>query len=231
MTGQFLGNSLWHLIKQSDTVTKTILLLLLVMSISCWAIFLYKLIMIRMKQKQLQHALDYLSHVQAFDGLLSGANRFSRTLPGLLLSRSIVACKQVCGKQDTPLQQTMSERDHERLETQIAESVDELMSQEESYMPVLAVCYEASPLIGLFGTVWGLIHAFVRIGELQTADIATVAPGIAEALITTLAGLMVAIPALVMYQYLVNKMRTVERQLCTAADQVALIMHSSLVRG
>ena len=72
---------------------------------------------------------------------------------------------------------------------------------------MLSVSAAVSPLLGLFGTVWGLVHAFVRIGELQTADIATVAPGIAEALITTLAGLMVAIPALVMYHYVANKIR------------------------
>ena len=91
---------------------------------------------------------------------------------------------------------------------------------------MLSVSAAVSPLMGLFGTVWGLIHAFVRIGELQSADIATVAPGIAEALITTLAGLMVAIPALAMYHYVANKIRATERQLFVCADQISMIMRS-----
>jgi biopolymer transport protein ExbB/TolQ len=70
------------------------------------------------------------------------------------------------------------------------------------------------------------VHSFVRIGELQTADIATVAPGIAEALITTLAGLIVAIPALAMYHYVANKVRVIERLLFVCSDQISMIMQS-----
>ena len=81
------------------------------------------------------------------------------------------------------------------------------MRTEESYLPFLFTSASVSPLLGLFGTVWGLVHAFIRISEKQSADITTVAPGIAEALITTLAGLLVAVPALVMYHYLIAQIR------------------------
>ena len=94
----------------------------------------------------------------------------------------------------------------------------DIIEQEEQYMPVLYSCAGVATLIGLFGTVWGLVHAFVRIGEKQSADIATVAPGIAEALITTLAGLMVAIPAYVMFHYLSVQVRKLETQLNTFVD-------------
>ena len=81
--------------------------------------------------------------------------------------------------------------------------VEEALSQEEALIPVLATCSQAAPLIGLFGTVWGLIHAFMAIAQQRSADIAAVAPGIAEALITTMGGLVVAIPSLVLYAYLI----------------------------
>lgn len=68
------------------------------------------------------------------------------------------------------------------------------------------------------------MHAFIRISEKQSADIATVAPGIAEALITTLAGLLVAIPALVMYHYLMSQVRIIERQLFVIADKFNYIV-------
>jgi biopolymer transport protein ExbB/TolQ len=83
-------------------------------------------------------------------------------------------------------------------------------------------------LLGLFGTVWGLIHAFIRISEKQAADITVVAPGIAEALITTLAGLIVAIPALIMYNYLIVRVRHIETQMVQLADRIAFIAQQTL---
>ena len=89
-------------------------------------------------------------------------------------------------------------------------------------MPILYSCAGVATLIGLFGTVWGLVHAFIRIGEKQAADIATVAPGIAEALITTLGGLMVAIPAYVMFHFLSVRVRALESHYHTFVDMFAL---------
>ena len=64
--------------------------------------------------------------------------------------------------------------------------LDDMIGNEESYLPVLSTSAAISPLLGLFGTVWGLIHSFISISQRGSADIVTVAPGIAEALITTL---------------------------------------------
>jgi len=81
---------------------------------------------------------------------------------------------------------------------------------EESYLWILSTSAAAATLLGLFGTVWGLIHAFLRISQKQSADIVTVAPGIAEALMTTLVGLIVAIPALILFNYLSVQVRRME---------------------
>jgi len=226
MTDQFFGNSLWYLVKQSDIVTKVVLLILLAMSIFCWAIFLYKVIMFRIKRRQLEDAIACLKRVTTLEGLITAASRFANTLPGYLISKSLVAFKHTMNKPEGVSAALLSESSYEQLQDSIDQTVIELVALEESYAPMLSVSAAVSPLMGLFGTVWGLIHAFVRIGELQTADIATVAPGIAEALITTLAGLMVAIPALAMYHYVANKIRTTERQLFVCADQINMIMRS-----
>ena len=225
MTDQLFGNSLWYLVKQSDIVTKIVLSILLVMSIFCWAIFLYKVIMFRIKRRQLEDAIICLKRVTTLEGLITAASRFSNTLPGYLISKSLVAFKHTMNTSEGSAA-LLSESSYEQLQDSIDQTVLELVAVEESYMPLLSVSAAVSPLMGLFGTVWGLIHAFVRIGELQTADIATVAPGIAEALITTLAGLMVAIPALVMYHYVANKVRHAERQLFVCADQINMIMRT-----
>ena len=110
----------------------------------------------------------------------------------------------------------------------IDQTVDTLVSNEESYLAVLSTSAAVSPLLGLFGTVWGLIHAFISISEKQAADIAVVAPGIAEALVTTLAGLIVAIPALIMYNYLALRIRTIEGQIVQFADKMSFIMQQLL---
>lgn len=77
----------------------------------------------------------------------------------------------------------------------------------ESGMSTLATIASVSPFIGLFGTVWGVMDAFSGLGEAGTASLRAVAPGIAEALITTAAGLAAAIPALIAYNHFLNGIR------------------------
>jgi biopolymer transport protein TolQ len=76
-------------------------------------------------------------------------------------------------------------------------------------LPFLATTAAATPFIGLFGTVWGIMNAFRQIGIVQSANLATVAPGISEALINTAAGLGAAIPALIGYNYFINRLRAI----------------------
>lgn len=230
MKDLLMGNSLWYLVKQSDVVTKIVLLILLFMSVFCWAIFFYKVIMFRLKRRQLQDAVTALKRVTTIEGLIATANRLTNTLPGYLISKTLVTFKHTVHKSDGLTHTLLTEESFQRVSETIDETVQELVELQESYLPMLSVSAAVSPLLGLFGTVWGLVHAFVRIGQLQTADIATVAPGIAEALITTLAGLIVAIPALVMYHYVANKVRWIERQLYTCADQINGIMRSLCVK-
>src|SRR5207247_10498705 len=79
------------------------------------------------------------------------------------------------------------------------------VAQLERYLPFLATTASATPFIGLFGTVWGVIAAFHGIGQQGSASLAVVAPGISEALIATAAGLGAAIPAVIGYNYFVNR--------------------------
>jgi len=75
------------------------------------------------------------------------------------------------------------------------------------YLPFLATTAAATPFIGLFGTVWGIMDSFSNIGALGTTSITAVAPGISEALINTAAGLFAAIPALLAYNHFVQRLR------------------------
>jgi biopolymer transport protein TolQ len=222
-----MGNALWQLIKQSDSVSQLVLLALLGMSIACWSIFFYKWWLFRAKKRQLAAAVAQLKMVQNLEQLLEVAPQFSGTMPGYFISRNLSALKGVLEVNKQGEHTPIAKQQWDLIEQSMGQTIDEMLVREEELLPVLAASAAVSPLLGLFGTVWGLIHAFVRISEKQSADIATVAPGIAEALITTLAGLIVAIPALMMFSYLNAQLKTIEHRLVTMADRCSLILQKS----
>jgi biopolymer transport protein TolQ len=80
-------------------------------------------------------------------------------------------------------------------------------------LPMLATTASATPFIGLFGTVWGIMNTFHAIGATGSTSIVTVAPGIAEALINTAAGLLAAIPAVIAYNHLLARVRQLRRRM------------------
>ena len=89
----------------------------------------------------------------------------------------------------------------------------------EKWMPWLATTGSVSPFIGLFGTVWGVMDAFSGLGDAGAASLRAVAPGIAEALITTAAGLFAAIPAVIAYNYYVGGIRGVASRMDNFASE------------
>ena len=97
--------------------------------------------------------------------------------------------------------------DGELIGREFARAVAVELNRAERFLPFLATCSSAGPFLGLLGTVWGIITAFQRIGVWGSANIAVVAPGIAEALIATAVGLFTAIPALVAYNFISNWLR------------------------
>jgi len=216
------GNSLWQLIQQTDMITKIVLILLVVLSIVCWTIFFYKLIMLRFKKQQMAEAIDDLKQVSSLDMWLTLTSKHAKTAPGRFFSKVLVFLKILFECQ--PGKRELTDRECVYMENHIDQTVDEMIEHEHSYMPVLSTSAAAAPLIGLFGTVWGLVHSFMRIHALQSADITTVAPGIAEALITTLAGLFVAIPTLAMYSYLSSQIRRHEQLVITLGDRVTFFV-------
>lgn len=221
----FMGNSLWHLIQQSDAICKGILLLLLVLSIISWALFFYKLIILRAKKNELEKAIEQVSTAQNFDELLSIGYRLGNTIGGQFINRNLMFLKSLFDSAKAQGRAGLNTEEREMVRDNSYQIIDDMVAQEESYMPFLSGTAAAAPLIGLFGTVWGLVLAFVRISEKQSADIATVAPGIAEALITTMASLVIAIPALVMYVYLNAKIKSLDRQFMNLSDRFMMAAH------
>jgi biopolymer transport protein TolQ len=110
-----------------------------------------------------------------------------------------------------------------------------LMASEETIqlersLPFLATTGSATPFIGLFGTVWGVMNAFHGIGLRGSATLATVAPGISEALIATAAGLAAAIPAVIAYNHFVSQIRVMATEMENFASEFAAYAERDLVK-
>ena len=219
-----VGNSLWHLVNQSDFISKSVMFTLFIMSVICWTIFITKLIIFRARSADIQKVHGLLKEVRSIEDLVSLASHFEGTLAGGFIAQTVGVLYTL-----VELQPNKANRNWEIMQYHLDQTVDALVEHEEAYLPVLQTSAAVATLLGLFGTVWGLIHAFLRISEKQSADIAVVAPGIAEALLTTLAGLIVAIPALVMYNYLVARLRNLENQIIKLGDRVGFIMHHTFI--
>jgi biopolymer transport protein TolQ len=218
MGSLFSGNSLWQLFSQADLMTWIVLGLLLGMSIVCWTIFLYKIIIWRTRCSQLKDAVAKLKGAKSLEDVLHTASKFTNTLAGYFLSKSLSALKSLLmtergGKTE------LDDREWEILLHSLNQILDAVIEREQSYLPVLSVSAQVATLLGLFGTIWGLMQSFLEISMQHAADITVIAPGIAEALTTTLAGLMVAIPALVMHHILHSRLGAIERQCVVLSDR------------
>ena len=98
------------------------------------------------------------------------------------------------------------------------------------WSPFLATCANTAPFIGLFGTVWGIMDAFRSIGTTGTANLATVAPGIAEALVATATGLFAAIPAVVFYNHFNRRLQVLESEVDSFVQDFMNLVERDLIR-
>lgn len=186
-----MQHSAIQLILQSGYVVKVVLLILLFFSVVSWAIIFYK--------------YRYISRANKETDVFLRSYRAGRDLKGLLTAvRSINL---------SPLANIFKFTSSENIvdKAEIKRSLRRFSALEsaklEKYLSFLATTGSTTPFIGLFGTVWGIMNAFRGIGAAGSASLAVVAPGIAEALITTAAGLAAAIPAVIAYNYYLSRAR------------------------
>ncbi|MCR3755722.1 MAG: Tol-Pal system protein TolQ [Sodalis sp. Psp] len=98
----------------------------------------------------------------------------------------------------------------------------------EAYIPFLGTVGSISPYIGLFGTVWGIMHAFIGLGAIKQATLQMVAPGIAEALIATAIGLFAAIPAIIAFNFLSLRVNKLEQNYNNFTEEFISILHRQI---
>ncbi|MEX2438131.1 MAG: MotA/TolQ/ExbB proton channel family protein, partial [Candidatus Babeliales bacterium] len=182
----------------------------------CWTVFFYKIFAFRAVKQQLLRVRQLLLTCQSVENLKTVIQVVDHMVAGVLLQEGINKLFLLAYPQGLDL-----------FKDSLDQTIDELIAQQEDSLPLLSASAAVSPLLGLFGTVWGLVHSFISISQSGAADIATIAPGIAEALITTLVGLVVAVPALLMYHVLRLYVQTIDQQLMALKDRLLHIVHLS----
>jgi biopolymer transport protein TolQ len=194
--------SIWALVLQSGPFAKVVLVILLIMSVVCWGII--------WDRARLYGRVEKSDRV-----FLAAFRRLARTADFRLVCEqhpnSLLARVAMVGQR--ALDQHPADTSHSSaLHYEIAQrAMDRSASEEtarlERHLGFLATTGSVSPFIGLMGTVWGVMTAFLNIGAQGSASLVVVAPGIAEALIATVAGLAAAIPAVVGYNHLLGRLR------------------------
>jgi len=181
-----MENSAIHLILQAGLVVKGVLILLLFFSVVSWAIIFFKQRYFSRGNKETTLFLRSYRSAKDTEGLYQATKKLMIS-PIANVFKAVYMDEMHKGKSETK----RLLRRYEALET----------AKLEKYLSFLATTGSTTPFIGLFGTVWGIMNSFRGIGASGAASLAVVAPGIAEALIATAAGLAAAIPAVIAYNY------------------------------
>ena len=181
MLNALSSSAIWQLVQQSDWVSKYVVLLgLFVLSVACVAIMLFKFVVLRAQRARLANLMEKMKLASSLNQVKTLAQAFQGSYGGTLVKRALDTYAFLQKSSGS----TLTPEHGEHLELLMNQHVSTLMLEGEEYLPVLGTSAAVSPLIGLFGTIWGLIHAFVNISQEKVADISIVAPGIAEALLT-----------------------------------------------
>jgi len=206
------------MIAQADAVVKGVIFILLFFSVGSWGIIFYKYVTIYRAKLQTQSFLKAFWANPKLSTMYERARRYTQSpiaqvfRAGYLEFNRFITARIPRDASGNPVgkEATISNADFtimESVERILRRTMQEEVTRLESYLTFLATTASASPFIGLFGTVWGIMNAFRGIGAKSSASISVVASGISEALIATAIGLFAAIPAVIAYNYFISKVK------------------------
>ncbi len=194
------------LLADAGPVVLFVLAVLLLFSVLSWTIIMMKARFIGRAMSESRGFLHYFFDVSNIDKVFGETENYRNASLARVFRAGYLEYRALGELKD-------SRRSEDRIARAVRRGVNEESKSLSRYVPFLATVGNTAPFIGLFGTVWGIMNSFMSIGVTQSASLATVAPGIAEALIATAAGLAAAIPAAIAYNYLTQQINQIERDL------------------
>jgi len=211
----------WGMFMQADWVVKSVMILLVLASVATWTVLFAKGWELR-RAIAVQKAM--LAKVDASRSLAESPAADAHGAPALVEA----AREEMRLSADAP-------DDADGLKERVASRLERLEAAAARRMTrgtgILATIGSVAPFVGLFGTVWGIMNAFIGISAAQTTNLAVVAPGIAEALLATAFGLVAAIPAVVIYNHFTRRIGAWKGLLADTSAAVLRLVSRDLGRG
>jgi biopolymer transport protein TolQ len=204
------GFSILALISQADFIVQMVLFLLLAMSVTCWAIMLNKWLAVRRAARQSQAFVDAFWKARALDDIYERLGKYPNSPVAEVFKAGYIELQRLTTHEDGG---AMDLGLGENIERALRRTANVELNQLERLIPFLATTGSTGPFIGLFGTVWGILRAFQKIGATGQATIQTVGPDIAHALVATAVGLLAAIPAVMAYNFFNSRIKGIASEM------------------
>ena len=235
---QFLGsdpfmNDIVQMVRHAGPMVKFVLLLLFFFSLYSWTIIFMKFRLLRKCRDENDMFLEVFTSSREIGKVYLEAKNFKFSPLAQILRAGYAELNRSRNIHGNPDEDNVS-LDQKPIMDNVQRAFRSVLSNQRSRLQrgltFLATTGNTAPFIGLFGTVWGIMTSFRSIGLKGSASLAVVAPGIAEALIATAAGLAAAIPAVVAFNYFTRKVRVFETEMGTFISDLTGMLGRGLIR-
>jgi len=207
------GFTLFDAVTDAGPVGLMTMLLLLGFSVASWGIILLKWVGLRNAQKQSVGFLEVFWESKKLDEIFTRSEGMTLSPVAQVFRAGYQELIKVKKREAADDKSTIQLSGVENIERALRRAATAEMTDLERMIPFLATVGSTAPFIGLFGTVVGIINAFQDIARHKSASLTTVAPGIAEALVATAAGLVAAIPAVIAFNYFGNRVKLLGKEM------------------
>jgi biopolymer transport protein TolQ len=215
--------TMWALFARATFIVKLVMIGMIVASIWSWGIIIDKLIQYRRARAEAAVFDRAFWSGEPLDGLFDAIGTQPKGQSQKIFVAGMLEWRR-SHRQDGGLIAGAQSRIDRSMDVAINKEAESL----QRGLPVLATVGSTAPFVGLFGTVWGIMNAFIEIAEAQNTSLAVVAPGIAEALLATGLGLLAAIPAVIFYNKLSSDANRIVGGYEAFADEFATILSRQL---
>ncbi len=220
---QQLDFSMWALFARATLTVKLVMILLIAASFWSWSIIVQKIITFRSARREAAKFDRSFWSGEPLDEFYEQIGPDPKGRAHRVFAAGMTEWHR-SHREDGQMIAGAQARIDRSMDVTIAKEVESL----QSGLPVLATVGSTAPFVGLFGTVWGIMHAFIGIAESQNTNLAVVAPGIAEALLATGLGLLAAIPAVIFYNKLSTDVDRIVGGYEAFADEFSTILSRQL---
>ena len=228
------------LVMNATGVVLAVLFILILLSVFAWFIIGYKALYFARAERESIKFLDVFWGAKRLDAVYAECEKLARSPLAQMFRAGYVELSKLTRQKNEDQEADGAYRSSaggladgdgmENIERALRRSYTTEMTFMESLLPFLATTGSAAPFVGLFGTVWGIMNSFRAIASKGSANLATVAPGMAEALIATAIGLVAAIPAVMAYNYFARKVKVLSAEMDAFSNDFLNIVKRHFLR-